>query len=236
MATKLYLHNVTNNQPGTYPSGEQSNFPSYGGSPPRSYSMSTASTLRKMNTTIGSGQVSPTFISLDNTIDTQEVFLRMWTSPPLDGNQTVGGGNFTLNLAHAQSNNNMNLWRYGVNIYVWRPSTGTKIGTIKAVLTINSIIGTEPSSASSERVWHVSGTTSSAISAQNGDVVILELYVDFIPGMSTSYTGTLYYDGTTENSTVNASVSNHASYIQFAENLVFQSPPSNRRVIIINEP
>jgi len=233
MATKLYLHDATNDQSGTYPSGEQSNYPSYGGG--QSYSMSGASTIRKMNSTIGTGQVSPTFTTLNNQT-AQEVFLRMWTSLPLNGSQTVGGGNFTLNFAHAESNTNVNLFKYGVNIYVWRPSTGAKIGTVKAVLGAFSIVGTEPSSAGSERVWHVSGTSSSAISAQDGDVIIFELYVDFSQGMSTSYTGNFYYDGTTENTTANASVSNHASYIEFAENLVFQSPPANRRVIVTNEP
>lgn len=231
MATKLYLHNITNDLTGTFPSGEQSNYPSYGGG--QSYSMSGASTLQKMNATIGSGQASPTFTTLNNQT-LQEVFLRMWTSLPLDGNQTVGGGNFILNFAHAESNMNVNLFKYGVNIYIWRPSTGTKIGTVKAVLGAFSIVGTEPGAASSERVWHVSGITSSAVSALDGDVIIFELYVDFAQGMSTSYTGTLYYDGTTQNTTDNASVSNHASYIEFAETLVFKS--SNRRVIVTDEP
>lgn len=229
MATKIYLHDATNDQAGTYPSGEQSNYPSYGGG--QSYVMTGASSIRKMNSSIGSAQVSPTFTTLNNQT-LQEVFLRMWTSRPLDGNQTVGGGNFTLNLAHAESNNNVNLFRYGVNIYVWRPSTGAKIGTVKALLGAFCIVGTEPSSANSERVWHVAGTSSSAISALDGDVIIFELYVDFAQGMSTSYTGTLYYDGTTGNTTANAAVSNHASFIEFAENLLFQPAPSNRRVIV----
>ena len=232
MATRLYFHDAANTQPGTYPSGRQGSTGFAAGVT----NISGSGTLKKMNTTIGGGQVSQGFNSVANQ-NIQRFFMRFWVSPPLNGNQTVGGGNYILNYAHAESNTNMNIFSAGTYIYVWRPSTGSIVGEVKSTLVANTIAGTEPGAASSERVWHQSGISSSAVSAQDGDVIIVELYWSFAQGMSTSYTGTIYYDGTTQNTTADAVVSNHASFIEFAENLLFQSPPTNnRRVIVINEP
>jgi hypothetical protein len=218
MATRLYFHDATNTQSGTYPSGRQGSTGFASGAT----DISGSGTLKKMNSSIGSSQVNQGFSSAANQ-NIQKFFMRFWVSPPLDGNQTVGAGSYVLNYAHAESNTNMNLFTAGTYIYVWRPSTGSIVGEVKSTLVSGVIPGTEPGAASSERVWHQSGIGSSAVSALDGDVIIIELYWQFTQGMSTSYTGTIYYDGTTANTTDNAVVSNHASFIEFAENLVFKS-------------
>jgi hypothetical protein len=112
MATRLYFHDAANTQPGTYPSGRQGSTGFAAGVT----NISGSGTLKKMNTTIGGGQVSQGFNSVANQ-NIQRFFMRFWVSPPLNGNQTVGGGNYILNYAHAESNTNMNIFSAG-HIYM----------------------------------------------------------------------------------------------------------------------
>jgi hypothetical protein len=218
MATKLYLRNTTSTVAGSLPT-----YPLDGVG---NYFVTSTATLRALSTTIGAGQTSRAGSSLAQT-GIQDGGYGYWTTDPLSGSQTVGGGTVTVNIAASESNTNMNLgenasggaWK--VYIYVWRPSTGAVVGTVVASYT--SWNTTEPSAASTEKVIH--GTLgSSGISAQDGDIVVVELAVAHNQGMASSYTNTIFYDGTTENTTTNTTVSNHAAFVQFTENLTFQTP------------
>lgn len=227
MATKLYLHATTNDQSGTYPTGVRN------GSPSNPYTLGTAATLKKMNTTIGASQTSVTGASAANSINQQSAFCGWWTSPPLNGAQTVGGGgNMTLNFACAESNTNMNLLSGGGNldevrvyVYVWRPSTNSAVGDVVTAGDKNTGLS-EPASAGTETSENTStALTTSAVNAQDGDVIVVELYMLHIQGMATSYNATFYFDGTTETTSSGTTVSNHASFIQLAETLSFQGGP-----------
>lgn len=221
MATKLYLHNASNALAGTFPTTEQS-------STSASWTATGATTLKTMDTTIGVSQSSVSGSTLAQTA-AQNGWLGFFCSKALSGSQTVGGGTLTLSAAFAQSNANVNLGGpiasglgTFVEIYVWRPSTGAKVGTVASIKLFS---GTEPSSTNTEKVVNGAKTaTSSAVNASDGDVVICEIWTAHAQGMATSYTVTYYYDGTTENDVEGTTVSSHAGYIQFNENLVFYGP------------
>lgn len=211
MATKLYFHAASHTLSGSFPAGEQS--PTY----TPGFTFTNANTLRKMDTTIGTAQSSLTGTSAASTT-AQIVFMGFWVSQPLLGPQTFGGTTWTLNIADAESNLSMNFWMKGCHIYVWRPSAGSRIVSI---VENNNIGGTEVTASASEQVTTFTFTPTST-TAQDGDVIICELWATFTQATATAYTGTIYFDGTTENATENTVVSNHASFLNIAENLVFQ--------------
>jgi hypothetical protein len=225
MATKLYFHAAANALSGTYPTGEQG-----AGTP--SYSGTGATTLRKMDTTIGTSQTSMAGSSLGSTAF-QFGFYGFWCSPKLSGDQTIGGSGlgYRLNIANAQSNLNMDFGEEcDATAYIWNPSTGAVQGTLFDWSSTNGGNGhgaLEPTSASSEQVNHVVGPETSAVNASDGYVIIVEIWMRHQQPMGSSYTGTIYYDGTTENTTPQAVVSNHASFIEFDQNIVFQGSSSS---------
>jgi hypothetical protein len=210
MATRFYFHNDTNALTGTFPTTEQAGIAA-------SVTSTGANTLRTMDLSIGTAQTTATVTSLASTA-VQNHFMRFFCSPPLVGDQTVGGGTMILNAADAEGNNNANWWINSLNVYVWRPSTGTKVGTVRddAGTSLGGLEG-----GTGETVSHVTGITSSAISALDGDVIICEVWVRAQQSASMSYTNTFYFDGTTVNTTENASVTNHASFLEMSENLIF---------------
>lgn len=231
MATRFYLHAAANGLSGTFPTAIDStdllgtlNKKATG-----------ADTLRTATTTIGAAQTSTNFSSNAST-STQKVGWAMFCTPAIAAQSIGGGGSSSIlvNHANAESNTNMNLDNRAVGtaqvecaIIVWRPSTGALVGKVYAPGLANyGLLGTsEPTSASSEQVSHAnnSGTVAS-VSASDGDVLIIAIGHTFTQGMATSYTGTFYYDGTTANTTENAVVSNHASFVELSQNITFYTP------------
>ena len=215
MATKLYLHDAANALSGTFPTGEQAGVAA-------SQTATGANTLRTMNTTIGAGQTSVTVASTGTTAQ-QQTFYRFFCSPQLAA-QTFSANSVsvTFNCADAQSNAAMNHFVDYFVIYVWRPSTGSMVGILFEGAGTNA---TEPTSTNTEQVSVSSRTNDNdGVTAQAGDVLICEAWAQFTQGMNSSYNGTFYYDGTTENTTENAGVSNHASFINFSNiTVTFQS-------------
>ena len=178
--------------------------------------------LRTLSTTPGTIQRQASFLSVASSVANQTVLLGMFASNPLNGAQTVGGGTITLNTADGESNLNLNFWVNALNAYVWRPSTGEVVGYIRDAAGV-SLGGLETASASTTAsyVTNITGITSSAVAASSGDVVVCEVWGVFTNGMGTSYNGYFYYDGSTVNTTENALVTNHASFVEFTENLSF---------------
>ncbi len=207
MAAKLYFHNAANALSGTFPTGEQASWTKDG--------VSGSDTLKTMNTTIGTAQAS--LVTGANGSATVYEFFGFFCSPPVAGAQTVGGGAITLNAAEAKSNNAASFIIDSLNAYVWRPSTGALVGVIREGADLG---GTTPTTNNSEQVTHITGITSTAVSMADADVIIAEVWGHYTTG-SNPNNATFYFDGTTENTTENAVVSNHASFIQFTENLTF---------------
>lgn len=214
MATKLYFHNAANAKSGTFPTSRQSTR-----SVTNLRSATGALTLRTMDATIGAAMAS-LMVTTAGTTAFRSDFMGYFCSLPLSGAQTVGGGNFTLNAADAENHLAANFWVNSPTVYVWRPSTGAVVGYL--IDSASSAGGSEPDASLTPEVTHIAGIASSAVSAQDGDVIIVEVYSYHNQDSTISRTGTFYFDGTTENTTENAVVSNHASYIEFAETLVFR--------------
>lgn len=179
--------------------------------------------LRTLSTTAGTTQRRATFLSLASTTANQTVLLGMFASNPLNGAQTVGGGTMILNAADGESNLNLNFWVNALNVYVWRPSTGTVVGYVRDATNV-SLGGTEPTVASTTNAYvtNITNITSTAVAAQDGDVVVAEVWGRFTNGMATSYNGYFYYDGSTVTTAENTLVTNHASFIELTENLTFR--------------
>jgi hypothetical protein len=219
MATRLYFRDTANSGSGTFPSAYNTS-PSDGQigwqDPSATFS------LRSMTTTAGSSHTS-TSIATSAVTSTVRSAMGIFISPPLNGAQTVGGGSIILNAAETESNTNSNFWINNTEIYVWRPSTGAKVGTVRAK-SATGFGGTEPTSASSIQVSHITG-----ISAADGDVIVVIVGSIYTQGMATSYTDNFYFGGSTVTTTENTVVTNHASFIEFTENLSFQTvtPPAD---------
>lgn len=217
MSTKLYFHDEANPlTSGSFPSSEQS-------SNSATYTASGANTLRHMDTDIG---VSQAFAKVSGTVfNSGDAFYRMFCSHVLSGSQTIGGMSITVNMADKQTFQ-MYTRPNGLNLYIWRPSTNSKVGTI-VDQTSTSLGGNYPSSLNSEQVTILGPFGGAGVSASDGDVIIAEVWsasVTCVTGAGDAY---FYYDGTTENTTENAVVSNHASYIEFTEDIIFRPDASD---------
>lgn len=218
MSTRLYFHDASNTLTGTFPTGEQS-------SRAATWTATGANTLRTMNNRVGISQASLTGTMLNNT-NAQNGFMGFFCSPPLKGNQSFPGGlSFTLNIADAESNLNANAWVNSLNIYIWRPSTGTKIGTA-FIDNLTSAGGTEATAANSEQVttFNFANSLANTVNALDGDVIICEIWTILTQTAMSSgaYTFTIYYDGTTENLTENTVVSSQSSFLEIQQTLYFE--------------
>lgn len=209
MPTKFYLHNALNNVPGTLPTGEQA-------TATPDYTLTGATTNRLMNTGIGTSQSSLTGSSAAlSTL--QGGLLGMWVSPAMNAG-TIGGGAINFSIAGLESNAASNFWPNSLNIYVWRPSNGTKVGTVRDS-TGTSLGGTEV--GTSQTTVYISGITSSAVTMAAGDVIVVEVWSAITQSMATAYTNTIFFDGTTENITNGSASTNIASFVEFTENVTF---------------
>lgn len=218
MATKLYLLSAANPLTGTFPTSEQS-------SQTASWSMTGSSTLLAMRGTKGAGQGSFSGASLATT-SPQIAFCGYFASDTLDVDQSVGGAGqtLTLNIANRETSLNMNFGSdLRCNVYVWRPSTGAKVGTICDCVVMTG--DAEPSGSALTKVNNATTTATSTVSALAGDVIICEIWQFHTQGAATSYTGSVYANGTTETLTTNTTVTNHASFLNFsADTLTFGTP------------
>jgi hypothetical protein len=106
-------------------------------------------------------------------------------------------GNWTFSYARSESSLNHNQ-SVRCLIYAWSPSSGAQVGTGS----LTSLLGNEPTSASTEQAESVTGAwglTPTTIS--DGDILVFEVYTQFQQAMATSYTEQFAYNGTTEGST-----------------------------------
>ena len=61
-------------------------------------------------------------------------------------------------------------------------------------------------------------------STQNNDVIVFEVWFVITSGTTTASAKTFFYDGTTANTTDNATVTNHASFLETPENINLTGP------------
>jgi hypothetical protein len=184
-----------------------------------------ASSLLAMRGTKGTAQGAFSGTSLASTA-AQIAFCGYFASDTLDVDQSVGGAGqtLTLNIANRESSLSMNFGAdLRCNVYVWRPSTGAKVGTICDCVVMTG--DAEPSASGSTRVNNATTTSTSTVSALAGDVIICEIWQFHTQAAATSYTGSVYANGTVETLTTNTSVTSHASFLSLsADTLTFGTP------------
>lgn len=209
MSTTFYFRDASFNYPGTMPSGEQSS-----SSP--SWSASGATTLRTLSYQKG-GSVTSLSGNSSATIFKQRGFMGMFATPPLRGAHTIGAGDLTFNCADQEDSDAMNFWVNALNVYVWRPSTGTKVGTL--IDSAGTSLGGTEGSYKYPTVTYITGINLSNVSASDGDIIIIEVWSVFTQNMSTSYNAKFWYDGVNIVTTEDQRSDDHASYVIFDDNI-----------------
>jgi hypothetical protein len=106
-------------------------------------------------------------------------------------------GNWTFSFAALESNTNHN----GVlfcGVYVWRPSTGAVVGSNGVNIMGKSLTATGQTAYSD--ATHAWGASAS-VTCQDGDILVFDVQDVFTQSMSSAYTSSFAYNGTTEAST-----------------------------------
>jgi hypothetical protein len=122
-----------------------------------------------------------------------------FTSDPLTS-QTISANTWNYTLRNREGNVNANAYK-AASIYVWRPSTSSVVGY---VYDSNAEIGIE---------WTLSFTndssdiTGSAVTATNGDVLVIEVWYTALQGTAKSYLNSIQY--------------NASSFIETPQDLIF---------------
>src|SRR4249920_3389402 len=191
MVTRLYFH-VALNPLANLPTLEQSSLTSNGDAESQGIN-------RLMDTIIGTAQVGLNLTS-NATVSLQRYYFTTFISAPLSGISSITAQTWTYNYAALQSTSTGNFPAstaasvpVRITLYVWRPSTQTKVGNI---LDGTGGLG-RGSSATVERsqVGTFSGALLSGI--QDGDVLVFEVWFEITQGVASAITETFYYDGTT---------------------------------------
>lgn len=152
-----------------------------------------ATTNRDMTDAPGTSQTSLTLNTQAST-GSQNSWFGRWVSRPIAAQTIPGSTNWLLDVAGSEANAASNLgfvWRASI----WRPGTGAVVVAGFASSTTTAEPGTTQTAALT------STGTSSAQTAQSGDILVLEVFsLSQVQSMATSYANTLFYDGTTEDS------------------------------------
>jgi hypothetical protein len=122
-----------------------------------------------------------------------------FTSEPL-ASQTISANTWDYTLRNRHSNNAANAYKAG-SIYVWRPSTSSVVGY---VYDSNAEIGSRWTTNFTNDSSNITG---SAVTATNGDVLVIEVWYTSAQTMATSYTNSIQY--------------NESSYIETPQDLTF---------------
>lgn len=133
--------------------------------------------------------------------------------------QTISANTWTIFYKAQESNTNANTF-LAMSIYVWRPNTSSVVGFI---YDSTASLGAEFGTTASTQSITVSG---SAVTANRGDILVCEPWYAATQAKATSYTNTLYFDGTDETTTGTGN-SSCAAYIETPQNLVFTAPKAN---------
>src|SRR6478609_3698948 len=199
MVSRLYLHNAASPVGGTLPATKQS--------AQTVVASNSASVNKTMTTTIGTTQTSSSIANVSG----YNYFTR-FVAAPLAA-QTISANTWTINFAASQSSS-FAASNIRACIYVWRPSSGTRVGFIA-----DSVVALTTQFTSGEFSYQVT-VAGSAVTAIAGDVLCFEAILS-----TSSSSGTLafYYDGATINTTDGSNVSDQASFIETPQNNLIDS-------------
>lgn len=190
--SKFYLLDAATPNTGTMPTGAHINTNIGAGTP-------AAGARTARDATDVKGTANPdteSSITAAATVAAQQYEHRRFVSRPLAAQTfATADGNWTFSFARSESNTNHN-GQIVASVYLWRPSSGLRVGTIVIVLAGAIMAATaETAETASPSGW----TGSQAI--QGGDILVFEIDTSFTQAMSTAYTDQFAYNGTTEAST-----------------------------------
>ena len=211
MPLKFYLHRTTTTDTGTLPAATattSANSPAIAPS---------GLTNMAMDGIIGaSAQTSIAWSTAATTTSQSSPHLR-FVSAPLAA-QTIGQQTLALAIGGSCSNTT-SAFTAAVTCCVWRPGTGAVVGRFfDSIASVSASAGTSQTNLT---ISIASGSTTAVTAAAN-DILVIEIWRSAgVQSMGTSYTNTLFYDGTTENST-----SNDAATITFGTNIVLAADQS----------
>lgn len=178
----FYLHDAVSDDMGTLPSATvsplEAAFPATG-----------SGSNKSLDENVGTSQVT----LLTPCTTTTHSIVERWLSAPLAA-QTISAGTWVLDFAGKRSIGGViNLTMF---VGAWRPSTGALVGTIFDTDGVG-----EPTAVNvqiSETVFTMTVTSGGALTVQDGDVLVIEIFGSNITSNSTL---SFYYDGTTDPST-----------------------------------
>lgn len=228
MTTRFYFHDATSSVSGTLPAATQSASTAL-----LNYEAQTVN--RSMNTTIGTAQASKTLVNSTTRAARNKFYVTKFISDPI--NQSgIAANTWTYNFA-AKNSNLTPTDDYPctdlagspipvITCYVWRPSTGAKVGNIiDASVTGFFDTGNQQTSPAggtlNEVVEHSTFTGAAVAGAAANDVIVFEAWTSAWLSTAASVTLSYFYDGTTANTTEATTVSNHASFLETPETITF---------------
>lgn len=194
--------------------------------------------------TISTGTSQTSVASGTNTSTDQIVYVTKFVSMPLT-TTSIAANTWTLNFAFKIQNStnqtcpvkegatNPKYSNLPVTIYIWRPSTGAKVGNIYDQDTPGTTGEFHDCSktGTSELVEH--GTLAcSAVTAAAGDVIVFEAWIYSTDTTTRALGNAWFYDGTVANTTNETIVSDHASFLETPQTLVFQGTNQNKTATV----
>ena len=227
--TRLYFHAVTNTLP-NLPTTERSTLTLNKAVDPETLN-------RTLGTVIGVAQTS-LVLSTTATSTLQRYYFSRFVSDTLSGISSITAQNWIYNFAIKESGVSANFPVSGTNqpvrvtAYVWRPATQSKVGDI---VDGNSASTVDEASTGFERVQITTFSGNQVLNVQNGDVLCFEVWFEIAQTQAIAFTDTFYYDGTTVNTTKNTNVTNHASFIETPQGLVFGLAPTRISKVCIQK-
>lgn len=211
MATKLYLRQTTANG-SLFSNGEQSTLL------PNGTNLLTADPACDLSTTAGAGQTSKALAQPADTVHYDSMF-RRFISDQIDTAVTtsITSGTWTIAAAALQTSANLTA-SLKASLYVL-----TSADTVRGFIWDNHATAwTNFSLAETGVVNTFNGGIVGSLAS--GDRICLEMWVHTASSMATSYTWTVYWDGTTDPVAATAT-SNAASYISTPQTIAFGGAP-----------
>lgn len=219
MPTKFYFRRTASGVSGTLPSTTvelSAVAPTWTPGNTNSVANTPLLTNLTMNDTIGVSTAISVAYSTDNVTTDQKQPIMRFVSDPI-GAQTISAQVINL-FTVVQQSNSASACSWSVVIVVWRPSSGSAVGTFFDGLNVPLDVGPVGTGQSATTLTTSSGNTTSVTSANN-DVLIVEFWRSAdVQTMGTSYTNWFYYDGSNE-----GQASNYANRIEFTNNITMAS-------------
>jgi len=189
-------------------------------------------TALAMTSTPGSSQT--TIAATETSTSAGNIWLATYLSPKLAAQTMTSGTIFRYETSFAESNLNANMI-LRLHIYIWREGSGYVSSIIDNVSGTNC--GAEPGAANSARSQIcLTAATASNISISSGDQIALEVWTNANNISSTSFTGTLYQEGTEfiGNGTTSHVTTSAKSMLAINKDLDLYNPTSTSTVWYLN--